>query len=51
LARVPLTEEPYKEGLERENTKKGYELRERVSEREGLHIESNYYWNFNGDKV
>jgi tetratricopeptide (TPR) repeat protein len=36
-------------GLSKENTKKGYELRDRVSERERLYIESNYYRNFTGD--
>ncbi|HEX8801973.1 MAG TPA: protein kinase, partial [Terriglobales bacterium] len=35
--------------LSMENTKKGYELRDRVSERERLYIESNYYRNFTGD--
>ena len=32
-----------------ENTKKAYELRDRVSERERLYIESQYYENFTGD--
>ena len=32
-----------------ENTKKGYELRERASERERLYIESHYYEDFTGD--
>jgi len=35
--------------LSMENTKKGYELRDRVSERERLYIENNYYGNFTGD--
>jgi tetratricopeptide (TPR) repeat protein len=35
--------------LSMENTKKGYELRDRASERERLYIESNYYGNFTGD--
>ena len=35
--------------LSMENTKKGYELRDRVSERERLYIESNYYCGFTGD--
>jgi serine/threonine protein kinase/tetratricopeptide (TPR) repeat protein len=36
-------------GLGAENTRKGYELRERVSEHERLHIESNYYYFVTGD--
>jgi DNA-binding winged helix-turn-helix (wHTH) protein/tetratricopeptide (TPR) repeat protein len=36
-------------GLSMETTKKGYELRDRVSERERLYVESDYYWNFTGD--
>jgi tetratricopeptide (TPR) repeat protein len=35
--------------LASENTKKAYELRERVSEREKFYIESHYYNNFTGD--
>jgi tetratricopeptide (TPR) repeat protein len=35
--------------LSMENTKKAYELRDRVSERERLYIENNYYGNFTGD--
>jgi hypothetical protein len=32
-----------------ENTKKGYELRDRASEPERLYIESHYYEDFTGD--
>ena len=32
-----------------ENTRKGYELRDRVSERERFYIESHYYQNVTGD--
>ena len=32
-----------------DNIKKGYELRDRVSERERLYIESHYYLDFTGD--
>jgi tetratricopeptide (TPR) repeat protein len=35
--------------LSMENTKKAYELRDRVSERERLYIEDHYYGNFTGD--
>jgi eukaryotic-like serine/threonine-protein kinase len=36
-------------GLGAENTRKAYELRERVSEHERLHIECNYYYFVTGD--
>jgi DNA-binding winged helix-turn-helix (wHTH) protein/predicted Zn-dependent protease len=36
-------------GLAAENFKKAYDLRDRVSEREKLTIESAYYWNVDGD--
>jgi serine/threonine protein kinase/Flp pilus assembly protein TadD len=32
-----------------ENTRRAYELRERVSEEEKFYIESHYYWNVTGD--
>lgn len=37
------------DNLKRENTKKAYELRERVSEREKFYIESHYYHHVTGD--
>jgi tetratricopeptide (TPR) repeat protein len=36
-------------GREAENIRKGYELREKVSERERFYIEANYYWNGTGE--